>query len=110
LSQTKCLDIEIRAVKVNATTVGGTTYNVTLKRSASGDGEFGAKLIFYDSTGDSGGVVEAGEYFSALEQKIVTVEGGIAEAVKVEITPYYIDESTGESKLCSTSTEKEFTL
>ena len=110
-SQTKCYNVDIQAVKVINTTVDGTTYNVTLKRSATGDGEFGAKLVLYDAEGNTGGLKDAGVYLGPLEQAVVVnLDGGITGASKIEVNPYFIDETSGEEVLCSTSSQKEFQL
>jgi len=108
-SSTKCLDVDIRATKVNETTAG--TYAVTLKRSAAGeDVEMFAKLVI-SSPSASSEVMDSGvNGLSPLETITVTVTPTttpVTDGTGIEVTPYYLDDS-GNEKLCPTTTSLEF--
>jgi len=112
IDKTKCLDVDIRATKVvNANELGvePMTYNVTLQRSAAGEGSFGVKLIFFDAAGNPGAVETPSEFFAPLQPKTIGPITGIVNATKVEITPYYID-TDGKEKLCDIKSTYEFQL
>ncbi len=106
IEQTRCLDVDLRAEKVVNTSA--TDYSVTLRRTATGDGEFGAKLMLFDAAGNAGGIEDSKTLFKPLELKIVNITGP-ADSVKVEITPYFVDGDTGEKKLCEIMTKFSFT-
>jgi hypothetical protein len=120
-----CLNVDINAegVAINETTLGSgdfDVYEVTMKRSPVGDGEFGAKVRFYtgdgivssayDTVGDGSanlfGAFDVDtakftintEDFAALSGKNYT---------KLEVLPYYLDEQ-GNEKLCTTPFEFNF--
>lgn len=109
LSQTACLDLDLRATKV--TNITANTYNVTIrKQGGSTDLEVGAMLIFYSDAGTSD-TVKFGPLFGESTQ--VRTAGpitGVANANKVEVIPYLINPDTAEEMVCSTSTEFSFTL
>jgi len=106
VDKTKCLDVDISATKVVNTTT--TSYSVTMKRSSSGEGEFGAKIIIFDVNETTNGFVDSGEFFTPLAYKTVNVTG-VANGVRLEINPYYID-SNGKEALCQGTTKFGFKL
>lgn len=109
-SSTKCLDLEIRAVKVNQTADG--VYDITLKRSSAGDDEdIYAKIVLYNAA-DNTEIIDFGEGLQPLEtakQSFDTANygGTLSNATKIEVTAYYLDEN-GKEKLCPATTEFEF--
>jgi len=104
LDQTKCFSVNYQVLKVNATS--GNLYNVTLKRSDTGGGigEVGAKVIFYNDVGSS----DFGKMFGALEVQTSSLDAGFSDANSVEVAPYYIDQATGEEKICTNSATFDF--
>ncbi|PJE81469.1 hypothetical protein COU58_02375 [Candidatus Pacearchaeota archaeon CG10_big_fil_rev_8_21_14_0_10_32_42] len=111
LSQTKCLDIDLKATKVINTSASG-DYNVTLKRiGGAADLQVGAKLIFYSDTGESDTLYFNNYLFTDTTQvRTETLASGFADANRIEVIPYLIDSESGEEMLCSTSTEFSFSL
>ena len=107
LDQTKCFSVNYQVLKVNATS--GNLYNVTLKRSDTGGGigEVGAKVIFYNDVGSSG-TLDFGKMFGALEVQTSSLDAGFSDANSVEVAPYYIDQATGEEKICTNSATLDF--
>ena len=101
---TKCLSIDIKATKVINTTA--TSYNVTLSRKSTGEGEFGAKIVFFSDEGNSE-PMDFGEMLSVLETNTQDIDAGLEYANKIELTPYYLDES-GNVKLCQVPSEFSF--
>ena len=104
----KCLDADIQATKVNETSEG--VYNVTLKRSSTGDAEtsFFAKVVFYNEN-DNSAPLSFTNGLIPLQTKTQTfTETGIANATKIEVTPYFVDADSGKDQLCPTTTEFEF--
>ena len=99
---TKCLDLDITAVKVINTTTSG-DYDVTLRRGASGDDEeIYAKIVFYnDSTNTA--VLDFTEGLTPLETNTLNMSTELLNANKVEITPYYMDDN-GNDALCPAGT------
>lgn len=108
-TSSKCLDVEVRATKVINTTSTG-NYNVTLKRSPTGDPTgVGAKVIFYSDTGNSE-PIPFGDTLVPLEVSTRELVVGLPDANKVEVTVYFIDEESGKETLCPSSTTFEFTI
>ena len=111
-SSTKCLDVDMKATAV--THAAGTgIYNVTIKRAATGEGMFRAKVVISGPTG-TGNVIDCVDAtgvafdFNPLDTKVCKVTGyGITDGNKVEVTPYYLDDSNAE-KLCPTTKTFEF--
>lgn len=103
---TKCLDVDIRATKVIETTPG--TYDVTLSRKPTGEDGFGAKIVFFSNVSNS--VPEDfGTKLNPLQvstEEIVT-SPGLVNANRVEVTPYFNDDS-GRDILCQSTTTFEF--
>lgn len=105
-TSTKCLDVDIRATKVNETVPG--TYDVTLSRKPTGEGEFGAYLVFFNDVDNSGR-----ERFPVMLEPLETTsediatEGTFTDATRVEVTPFFLDES-GKEILCQTTTTLDF--
>lgn len=104
---TKCLDVDVKATKVVDNGDGGVTYNVTLKRSPSGEGDVGAKLAFFNSAGNSE-IIDFGEMLSALETSTQALTVNYANSTWVEVTPYFLDTETNKETLCPTTTKFEF--
>jgi len=107
IDKTKCLNVDIRATGV----VGNSTlgdYNVTLRRSATGEGDFGAKVLFLQSSGNASEIqsIDSG-ILKALEPKIEIYKGVLVDATKVEVTPFYLD-AGGKEVICETTTSYEF--
>ena len=106
-SGSRCLDVSVRATKLvegtPAAGVGG-AYNLTLSRDAKGDAINGVKVVLLNSTGNSV-VINNLMSISPLETKTLGLgsvqTGGTTNANKVEVTPYFLDDS-GNEKLCST--------
>ncbi|MDA3836826.1 MAG: hypothetical protein PF542_04340 [Nanoarchaeota archaeon] len=101
----KCTDIEVRATKVvqQSTTV----YNVTLNRKPRGEGEVGAKIVFFSDTSNSE-PMPFGEMLSPLETstKTITLVDAL-NATMVSVTPYFLDDSNRE-RLCEGTYEFKF--
>jgi hypothetical protein len=105
----KCLQIDLEATKVECTNSSGwSTCNVTFKRGSGGDEIGGAKVIFFDSTGDTSKTVDVPGNMAQLETKTETeINSTIqTEISKVQISAYFLDES-GNEQLCSTLTTLE---
>ncbi|MBA7689998.1 hypothetical protein ES703_98517 [subsurface metagenome] len=97
----KCMNIDVKATSV--VNVGETNYTVVLEREAGGDDIGGVKIIFTNATAGINfqhlvpGNMEPHEV--KTESNIAT---GIANANKVEVIVYFIDESEKE-QYCSRS-------
>jgi hypothetical protein len=107
----KCLDVDIKATKVipASNSTNETNYNVTLRRSSTGDQDmlFYAKVVFYNDQ-DNSGPVDFGTGLTPIKTATLKIDGDIGNATKVEITPYFVDPDSGKSQLCPTTTEFEF--
>lgn len=105
----KCLDIDIKATKVVETTNG--VYNVTLKRSSTGDeGGVGATIVLYSADDNSEPLdFGSGAMLTPLQTDTQSVDAGITNATRIEVTPYFLNSETNKKTLCSTTTEFEFT-
>lgn len=107
-----CLDVDIKATKVfynysDPANIGKTFYNVTLSRGAAGtEDEFFAKLVFFNEE-DNSVPIDFTKGLSPLETQTERINGTIINATKVEITPYFKDES-GAAQLCSITSTFEF--
>jgi hypothetical protein len=101
-SSTKCLDLEVRATKVVQGSDGD--YNITVQRTSSGDDEsVYAKLVLYSATNNSA-VLDWSAALNPLDMKTTEFLGtGVANATKVDVTVYYLDEN-GNEKLCPSGT------
>jgi len=107
LDRTKCLDVDIQAT--NVVNITDTTYNITLTRSAAGEGAFSAKLILFDKAGNSAGIQSAIINLNPLDVKVAGPITGVGNATKIEVTPTYVD-SNGKEQICNTKTTHEFSL
>lgn len=107
--QTKCLEFGLTAKTVKYYADVNTNYRVTLQRSAGGGSELiGAKVLLF--AGDSAiDVQTTPNDLGPLGVKGYDINGtGLVSADKIQVTPYYISEDTGEEVICSTSTEFKF--
>lgn len=106
-----CLEVQVSATSVKNTTDndnGVENYDVVLTRSAGGNQIGGVKIIFTNATGSSNSVHNVAGNIAPLDKKTISVTGvSVDEANKVEIAPYFTDDS-GNEQLCSTSTKFEF--
>ena len=101
----KCLSVDIQAVSVAPVAGNATAYSVTLRRAAGGDAIAGIKVAIFNNA-TNGGVVEFGNALDELETATQTV-AGVANANRIEYTPYFVDAS-GNEQLCSQTGEFNF--
>ncbi len=107
-TSSKCLDIDIRATKVIPGAVAG-DYNVTLTRKPTGEGEVGAKLVFYNDNNENSEPITFSEMLAPLRTATGSIQTtGVVNATKVVVTPFFLDEETGKEVLCTTSFPFEF--
>ena len=107
-SSTKCLDVDMKATAVTHA-VGAAVYDITIKRGPTGEGTFYAKVVISGPSG-TGGVYDCTTNiaFTPLDTKVCSVtDYTITNGNKVEVTPYYLDDSNAE-KLCPTTKTFEF--
>ena len=109
-SSTKCLDLDVRAIKVlNVSAMNGdepVNYSITLHRKGIGDNEYVyAKLVIFSAIDNSpvkdfvsGDGTLLG--LSPLDTLTGYLNDTVANATKIEVTPYYLDEN-GIEKICS---------
>ncbi len=104
---TRCLDVDIRATALRENSPGN--YSLILVRSAGGEKVAGVKVVLFGNLNNTGVINGAG--LDPLETRTViidsTASGGLTNATKVEITPYFKDDS-GKEQLCSTTTKFSF--
>ncbi len=94
--QAECLDFNINAVKVVNTS--DTAYEVSINRKSGGGDIGGVKLVISNGT-DTSSVVDVPGNIAILETKKVSQDFGIVNANKVEVTPYFVDDS-GKEQIC----------
>jgi flagellin-like protein len=103
--KTKCLTVDFRTKVENASIYNPSAnmnYKVTLTRSADGNNEnVLVKLVFHNES-TSFAVESPEQVWTELETWAVTVNNQPQNATMVEITPYFINEDTGEEQLCGT--------
>ena len=93
----KCLELNIEATKVTCTGAG--VCNATIKRQAGGDAIAGVKLVFAND--ENSFTHNINESITELQTKTESgVVTAIANVTKVDIVPYFEDES-GNEQLCS---------
>lgn len=109
-SSSKCLDVDLRATKVVNNAILG-DYNVTISRKPTGEGEVGARIVFFNDAVNSEPILFGG-MLSPLETTTRSVSTGatVINATYVEVTAFFIDEESGKETLCATSTKFEFEL
>ena len=108
-SSTKCLDISVKGLRVVYDPSDSTgDYNVTLQRSGSGGNEdIYAKVIFYSDANNSA-VLDWDTALRPLDTKTTPfLDTGVANASRLEVTPYYLDD-TGNEKICASGTTTTF--
>ncbi len=80
-----------------------------LVRTAGGDRVAGVKVVLFSSSNNTG--VINGASLDSLETKTIILDplisGGLTNATKVEITPYFLDDS-GKEQVCQTTTKFSF--
>jgi len=104
----KCMDINLQVTRVIPVDGGnGTTnYTVTVQRKMGGDGSVAtAKIIFYNSSANSN-MSSSFWTFTNPGDVITKTVPGVANATKVDVNSYILDDS-GKSIFCATTT-KEF--
>lgn len=103
----KCLNIHIEATSV---VCDGGDCAVALQRTGTENAEIaGVKLVFRDSTaGTSSSLIdESGNIEVLVGKAISSVATGLTDPDKLEVTPYFEDES-GNEQICSTTSSYEF--
>lgn len=101
---TECLKVDLRATAVNNT--AGTSYDVTLKRESGGEDLGGVKIVFFSDT-DTSSVRDSSGNIGPLMTVTKTIDGEISGANRVEVTPYFIDDS-GVERLCGQTSSFSF--
>jgi len=105
---TQCRDVEIRAVSIANTTTDGKGYDITLRRTGTGDDIGGIKIVISNGTAFS----EPKEFGVALEPletqtRTVTFTNGVTDPNKMELTVYFIND-LGEVQICPITIDEEF--
>ncbi|MEK6898447.1 MAG: hypothetical protein AABX28_03775 [Nanoarchaeota archaeon] len=102
---TQCLEIDVGANAVVAGAVDG-DYTVTLKRSAGGEEISGVKMVLFSDTANTE-VIKKAQALETLGTSTISLTaaetGTLADANKIEVTPYITDAS-GNEQGCTTST------
>lgn len=107
-TSSKCLDVDIRATKV--VSVGADDYNITISRKPTGEGEVGAKVVFFNDATNSPPLTFT-TMLEPLEVATATISGtSVTNATYVKVTAFFIDEDSGKETLCPSSTQFEFDL
>ena len=101
----KCLDVDIKAKTVTNTSL--TNYSVTLLRTGSGEDIAGIKLVFFNASDSTSSVKDISGNIEPLATVTKSIMGDIEMANKLEVTPYFQDDS-GNEKLCSQTSSLEF--
>ncbi|GBE20264.1 hypothetical protein BMS3Abin17_01002 [archaeon BMS3Abin17] len=105
-TNTKCLSVSLEASSVVCS--NETTCNISIYRKPGGDALEGVKLIFENAAGDrSLTAVDVSGNIAELGTSKSEVNTGISNATKVEMTPYFADES-GNENLCPEATSSSF--
>ena len=94
---TRCLELGITAIALVNTSL--TDYDLTLNRSPTGGDIGGVKVVMFNDTENSG-VLDFGAALVPLETTSENISAGIINVNKVEITPYFTDDS-GNDQLCT---------
>ena len=106
---TKCREVEVNAVKLTNTTIVGTGYDLTLKRTGAGDEEIGGiKLVFFNDTTNSE-VIDFGYALPPLEtyKQSVTLTTAVTNANKIDMTVWFLND-LGTEDLCPMTRTKDF--
>lgn len=101
----RCLEVNIMATALKNIT--DTNYSITLKRSPSGEEVEGVKLLFFNPDDETSEIIDLPEKISPLETLTRSIETKITNINKVELTPYFKDESDNEL-ICPTTASYEF--
>jgi len=101
---TRCLDVDIKAIALKTGTLIPSSYNLTLTRGAGGDNLAGVKIVLFSDSNNTGLINGAG--LNLLETRTIIISSadsqGLTGANKVEITPYFLDDS-GKEQICQTT-------
>ena len=102
---TKCLAVDVSAVRVVPVTGVPGNYSITLKRGNDNEGTIGGiRLSLLNATGDSSQILEFGVALQAGQEKTQVRSAGILNATRMAYTVYFLDDS-GIPKLCSQGKE-----
>jgi len=111
----KCLAVDVKAVKVPSCSGdlgnGMTGCNVTFERKAGGEAIKGIKIVFKNANGasnvidSSGNIEELGTVTRVIQSNASIFNASLAN--KVEVTPYFTDDSGVERK-CTGTAEYNF--
>jgi hypothetical protein len=103
-----CLDVKIKATKVICSGTNEGTCDVTLKRESGGKDIEGVKLIFTDEAKENTYVATIVGNIAPLATKTEKlIDTGLVNPIKVEVAPYFFDESDNE-QLCPAVNPYEF--
>ncbi len=102
-----CLYTDVRVTAATCTPAPAGICSISLDRTGITDDALGgAKLVFENSTGTRSSVVDfPGDIEKLVGSTNLTLNSGIANATKVEVTPYFIDAS-GNDDICPGSPTK----
>jgi hypothetical protein len=105
----KCLNTNVEATSVNCTGTPTASCTVRLERTGTeNEAITGVKLVFRnESAGLTSSLLDSAGDIQPLVGKTVTFDTGIASADKIEVTPYFSDDS-GNEQLCSQPNSFEF--
>jgi hypothetical protein len=155
-SSTRCMDLDVKATKIEATTsgsspyddptllcddqdedcaldlggngciagedencsdateavAGSAAYKITFKRSTTGGDISGVKVVVYNNASENTEVMDSATAIGPaatlrLEFIPTTAMTGEAAITKIEVTPYFTDDS-GTEVICSVTATKEF--
>jgi len=95
-----------------AAVAGSAAYNITFKRSTTGGDINGVKVVVYNNASENTEVMDSvtsiGPAATTRLQFIpTTAMTGEAAITKIEVTPYFTDDS-GTEVICSVTATKEF--
>jgi len=102
---TKCLSVDVRAIAANS--CNATQCTITINRRAGGEAIGGVKMVLSNGT-DTSEVITIKENIESLGTITRTANFTMTtNPNKIEITPYFVDDS-GKDQICSQTSEFKF--
>ena len=101
----RCIETDVKASAVDCSNPA--QCDVTLTRKGQGYEMGGVKLVFSNANGETSGVLEEAGDIIALDTVTLTIDSGITNPNKVEVTVYFEDVQ-GEQRLCTQTNPYSF--
>jgi len=101
----QCKYTQIQATNVDCS--NPSACSLILERTGSITDELGGVKLVFKSETDTSEIIDVFEHIEPSSSKVITVDSGLTSPNRVEVTPYFLDDS-GEKVLCQQKSVFDF--